>query len=370
MRVLHLGAGNLFGGVETFFVTLAKLRHLAPDMEPEFGLCFRGRLWDELTAAGVPVFDLGEVRVSRPWTVLRARKRLRQVMTERRFDVVVIHSGWVQLVFAPEVRRNGVRLAFFAHGPTDRPTLLDRWAARTRPDVVIANSRFTATSVPKLFPGVPTEVMYLPVQVELPADRDGTRAAVRADLGTPESAVVILTACRLERWKGHTLLFAALGELRELPGWVSWIAGGAQRPSELAYLNEVKGMADRLGVADRVRFLGQRSDVPRLLAAADIHCQPNTGPEPFGITFVEALAAGLPVVTTAIGGAMEIIDDSCGQLVPPADPNALAKALHRLFADGELRRALGAGGRTRALALCDPATSLPRLATALREGVA
>jgi glycosyltransferase involved in cell wall biosynthesis len=49
-----------------------------------------------------------------------------------------------------------------------------------------------------------------------------------------------------------------------------------------------------LRIADRVRFAGQRDDVPRLLAAADLHCQPNSSPEPFGVAFVEALAAGLP----------------------------------------------------------------------------
>ena len=97
-----------------------------------------------------------------------------------------------------------------------------------------------------------------------------------------------------------------------LSGWVCWTAGGAQRPAEAAYLAELRQTAARLGIAERVRFLGQRTDVPHLLAAADVHCQPNTGPEPFGLAFVEALAAGRPVVTTALGGALEIVDETCG----------------------------------------------------------
>src|ERR1043165_6881677 len=100
MRLLHLAAGNLYGGVETYLVTLARCRGLCPAMEPAFGLCFRGRLWDELAAAGVRVHDLGPVRVSRPWTVLRARRRLRRVLREGRFDAAVVHSGWVHMVFA------------------------------------------------------------------------------------------------------------------------------------------------------------------------------------------------------------------------------------------------------------------------------
>jgi glycosyltransferase involved in cell wall biosynthesis len=272
-------------------------------------------------------------------------------------------------VCGPVVRKAGVRLAFYAHNPVDRPSLLDRWAARTRPDVVIANTNFTAASVPALFPGVPTRMTYYPVQVELPPDRAGVRAAVRAELNTPESAVVIVTACRLEWWKGHTLLLDALGQLRDQPGWESWIAGGAQRPAEVAYLNDLRATAERLGVADRVKFLGQRADVPRLLVASDVHCQPNTGPEPFGIAFVEALAAGLPVVTTAMGGALEIVDDTCGVLVPPGDAAAVAALLNELRGDVNLRTRLGAGGPPRASELCQPPAAVVKLSTVLQGGV-
>ena len=78
-------------------------------------------------------------------------------------------------------------------------------------------------------------------------------------------------------------------------------------------------------MVERVRFLGQRSDIPDVLGAADIHCQPNVDPEPFGVAFVEALHAGLPVVTTAIGAAPEVVDATCGVLVPK-DAGALAGA--------------------------------------------
>src|SRR4029077_9761733 len=96
--------------------------------------------------------------------------------------------------------------------------------------------------------------------------------------------------------------------LSDLPSWQCWFVGGAQQASERRYLEEIKRTALRLGIAERVRFLGQRSDVQGLMAAADIYCQPNTSPDSFGITFVEALLNQLPVVTTAMGGALEIVD--------------------------------------------------------------
>ena len=123
--------------------------------------------------------------------------------------------------------------------------------------------------------------------------------------------------------------------------------------------------ARRLGIGDRVRWLGERPDVRRLLAAADIHCQANVAPEPFGVAYVEALAAGLPVVASAAGGAIEIVDDSCGVLVPPGDAEALARALERLIVDRGIRARLAAGAPARARHLSDPATQMFRLADAL-----
>ena len=138
-------------------------------------------------------------------------------------------------------------------------------------------------------------------------------------------------------------------------------AGAAQRPQEETYTRELRALVAREGLHQRAQFLGQRDDVPHLLSVADIHCQPNLGPEPFGIVFIEALYAGLPVVAAAAGGPLEIVDDTCGILVPPGDAAALAAALRLLVEDSETRRRLGAASFRRALALCDPARQLPRL---------
>ncbi len=191
------------------------------------------------------------------------------------------------------------------------------------------------------------------------------RRDVRAELGTSEESVVIIQSSRLERWKGHEILLESLRRLSGLAGWECWVVGGAQRPSESAYLEGLRAQAKALGLEGRVRFLGQRADVPSLLAAADIHCQPNTGPEPFGIAFVEAMYAGLPVVTSAIGGALEVVDRSCGLLIPPGEPELLATSLRGLVTERDRRNALGARGPARARTLCDLEESLSALAGTL-----
>ena len=359
MRVLHISAGNMYGGVETLLVTLARYRDLSPGMDPSFALCFDGRLSSELAETGVPVHRLGEVKISQFWTMKRARQVLQRLFREHHFDVVVAHMSWSHFIFGPEIRRARLPLVNWGHTNPTGHSWLEQLARRTPPQLAICNSRFTASRVHLQFGKVPAEVVYYPVA--LPAGEGPDRYSARKQLGIPEDKVVILQVSRMEAWKGHSLHLDALANLSDLDNWICLMAGGAQRPQEERYLAGLKRQAENLGISKRVRFLGQRSDVPTLLAAADIFCQPNQGPEPFGIVFIEALSTGLPVVSTNIGGAAEILDRSCGILTPAHDPTALAAALRRLIESPSERGALGAGGPRRARALCDPAVQLATL---------
>jgi glycosyltransferase involved in cell wall biosynthesis len=190
---------------------------------------------------------------------------------------------------------------------------------------------------------------------------------VRRELKTGDDVAVIVQASRLETWKGHRAHLEGLGLLRDRRDWVCWMVGGPQRPHEHAYFEELKSLATRLGIADRVRFVGHRTDVRRLLEGADIACQPNTGPEPFGMALVEALFARLPIVTTALGGGREVADTTCAVVVPAGDPAALAAALAGLLDDAPLRAKLSAGAPVRARMLCDAAGQVRALAHALRS---
>jgi glycosyltransferase involved in cell wall biosynthesis len=335
----------------------------------EFAVCFEGRLAGSLRGAGAAVHVLGAVRFSRPWTTWRARRALARVLAGRGVEALVAHACWPFVLGGPVARRTGRPVVFWAHDLLGGGHWVERAAGRVAPDLVVANSRATAATVPGLFPGARAEVVRNVVPA--PAfDRAAARAAARAELGAGAGEVVVVTACRLERWKGHGLLLEALARLRGRPGWSCWVAGGAQRPHERAYLDELQAAARDAGVGGRVRFLGHRDDVPRLLAGADVHCQPNTSPEPFGIAFVEALHAGLPVVTTRMGGAEEIVTDACGVLAPPGDAGALADVLASLIDDPGARARLGAAGPARAAELCGPGAVLPRLEAVLRRAAA
>jgi glycosyltransferase involved in cell wall biosynthesis len=191
---------------------------------------------------------------------------------------------------------------------------------------------------------------------------------VRGELGAAGGTTVIPLASRLEAWKGHRVLLDASAQLRG--DAAIWIAGGPQRPAEAGYLDELSRLAADRSSPIAVRFLGERDDVPRLMAAADLYCQPNTTPEPFGIVFVEALAAGVPVVTTAMGGALEIVDESCGVLVPEASPGLVASALQRLIDSPSLRASLSLAGPPRARLVSDPQARLAEIGDLVRSQLA
>ena len=370
MRVLHVHSGNLYGGVETMLATLARRGDSCAEMETHFALCFEGRLSEELRGAGAHVYKLPGVRVSRPATVLRARRALAALLREKGFDVAVCHSAWTQSVFGKVLRASTLRLVFWSHAPAGGHWL-ERWARRTPPDFVLCNSQYTARSIGSLYPNARAEVVHCPLELpDLSRYRTReSRAAVRAELDTPEDATVIIHVSRMEEGKGHSLHLRALCLLPKSEGWVCWMVGGGQRPREREYEARLKAEAKGLRLDDRVRFAGQRADVPRLLAASDIYSQPNASPESFGLTFVEAMHAGLPVLTTDIGGAREVVDDTCGVLVPQNETGALAAQLRRLLEDQPLCARMGRAGQARARLLCDPSAQMLRLSGLLKSVV-
>jgi glycosyltransferase involved in cell wall biosynthesis len=364
VRTLHVYSGNLFGGIEAILAAIGRRAETGSRDDHHFALCFEGRLARELEAAGAAVHHLGPVSARRPQSVAAARRALRAVLVTQGFDRAICHAPWAQGLFGPVVRGAGCPLVFWAHDVMTGRHWTERLARRVVPDLVVCNSRFTRSTVGRLYSDVPARVVRAPVEPPPSVDID-TRRRIRASLDTAERDVVVVQASRSEKWKGHELLIDALAELRAKRDWTWWQVGGAQRPHERAFLAGLRERASRAGIADRIRWVGERNDVPHILAAADIYCQPNVAPEPFGIAFVEALAAGLPVVTTRQGAAEEIVDDTCGVLVPVGDVHRLAAALHDLIADSDFRHRLSSAGPARARELCDPSTQLERLSAVL-----
>ena len=361
LSVLHVHSGNLFGGIERAILTCVENLHLAPSIRFEFALCFMGKFSEELAATGQTIYKLPEVRVRNPFSIVAARRNLARLLEEKQYDVVLCHSPWSHAIFAPVIRRAGTPELFWAHAHFNGKHWLERWARKSKPGFVISNSDYSDQSVTRVFPGIPHQVLRCPVNTKSVVLSAAERSGVRMEFKTPDIAVVIMQVSRMESGKGHEELLCAAANFPKDLSWYIWFVGGAQRDEERKYVEHLKAVADKLGLIERVRFVGQRNDVPRLLAAADLLCQPNASPDSFGLVFVEALSQALPVLTFAMGGAAEIVDDTCGVLVRPGRTDELASQLAHLIVDGDLRCRLGNAGPARAKVLCDPAVILPQL---------
>jgi glycosyltransferase involved in cell wall biosynthesis len=158
----------------------------------------------------------------------------------------------------------------------------------------------------------------------------------RATLATPGDVPVLIAAGRLHPNKGFDVLLDAMALIEEAH---LWLAGSGPLDAQL------KAQAGRLGIADRVHFLGWRSDIVALIAAADVLVCPSRL-EPLGNVVLEGWAQGSPVVAAASAGPSALIDEGIsGLLVPVDDAAALAAALQRVIDDGALRTTLADGGR-------------------------
>jgi glycosyltransferase involved in cell wall biosynthesis len=176
------------------------------------------------------------------------------------------------------------------------------------------------------------------------ADRQELRPAgdVRRELGVAKDAPLVACVSRLEPEKDVRSLVSAMAlVVRVRPDATCILAGdGAQREA-------LADQARQLGLNGAARFLGFRTDVLSLIAACDVFVLPSTA-EPFGLVLLEAMSLGKPVIATAAGGPLEIVEHGrTGLLVPASDPAALANAIEQLLGDPAQRTAMGMAGRRR-----------------------
>jgi glycosyltransferase involved in cell wall biosynthesis len=220
---------------------------------------------------------------------------------------------------------------------------------------VIANSAYTARTVLAAAPSARVEVVHNPVDLaRFDPDRID-RAQARARLGAAgEHRLLLGVVAQLSPWKGQDTAIAALAQLcREgldahllLIGSAKFLARSTRFDNE-AYVAGLHAQVAQAGLGERVSFLGEREDVPELMRALDVLLLPSAE-EPFGRALIEAMALGVPVLATNVGGPTEIVTDGReGYLLAPAQPLAWAQAVRRIAERPDYGRELGAAGRRR-----------------------
>ncbi len=310
-----------------------------------------GELGERYRDRGVPVVCLGR----RPGLDLRAARRIAGEVRRRRLEVLHAHQ-YGPYFYAALARLAGgrrARLVLTEHG-RHHPDVVParrRWANRLLlgrlADAVNACSEFSARALVEregLGSGIGKgRVEVIPNGVDLARFRPAEDVAgARRALGLAPDAALVVCVARFHPVKDHeTLLRAFTGVVGERPECALVLVGdGPERP-------RLEALAEGLGLGERVRFLGVRGDVREILRAADLFALTSLS-EAAPLTLLEAMATGLPVVATAVGGVPEIVRDGVeGRLVPRGDPPAVATAILELLRDRGRAAEMGRAGRAR-----------------------
>jgi glycosyltransferase involved in cell wall biosynthesis len=192
----------------------------------------------------------------------------------------------------------------------------------------------------------PKRLHVVPNGVDVDLFRPRPAVEVRAELGLAEGPL-LLAVGRLNREKGFHHAVEALARVRDGDARLVVVGDGEERTA-------LEGLAAKLGTSDRVDFVGRQAveRVAAYMAAADVFLFPTEREEAAPLVLPQAMACGVPVVASAVGGITEVIDrpGENGVVVPPGDVDAIVAAAHRLLVDGDARRRIGRAGRDRVLA--------------------
>ncbi len=323
MRVLHVISELGAGGAETLVAGMvARGDEYGWESAVAGGGGFRA---DELAAAGTPTFPVPLARRSKTG-VLKAAWAVRRAVTRFRPDVVLAHNVGASLVARLATRRPVVTVF---HGVADDDVPAAARILRRTSRQVVAVSPATADQLTGA--GLARPVVIRNAVFARPPVFG--RAEVRASLGVPARTPVALCLARLEPQKRHDVLLDAWAAVDG--DAVLWLAGDGSLRAELARRAEALGR--------RVEFLGTRTDVADLLAAADVTVLTSDW-EGLPLAVLESLAAGRPVVATDVGGVGDVLTDGGGLVVPPGDPTATAAALTTLLFDQAARDSAAALG--------------------------
>jgi glycosyltransferase involved in cell wall biosynthesis len=299
-----------------------------------------GAMADEFAAAGIALGRVAKRDGLDPTLV----SRLAHALRERRADVVHTHNPLPLIYGAPAARLVGAVAIHTKHGmnPGGRG---HRWLRRTAAGFVhefVAVSDTTAAQARDQRDTAPRKLRTIPngIRLDRYAPDPEARAAARVELGLGD-AWVVGTIGRLDPAKNQAMLVRAMAPMLSSRVRLAIIGEGDARP-------EVEGAIAELPEPRWVVMTGRRMDVPKLIHAFDVFAL-SSATEGLPLVVPEAMAAGLPIVTTNVGGLPGVVDDQVTGLVVPVDERRFAAALAQLEADRDRARAMGARARSVAL---------------------
>lgn len=329
-RILHLFVSLPVGGAENLLLSI--LRRLDPGRFASVVCCIseRGELGEQVQALGFPLVELH--LLERGGVDRRIVPALVELIRRENIDLVHSHLYHANFYGRLAARKAGVPAVASIHNTYTRHKWhrqLANWYLSRHTAAIIAGSEEIRQDVVRhdFVPASLVEV--IPNSVDLSRSRSElTREQARQRLNLPEGAVVLGTVGRLEEQKGHRYLIQALARLRQggVDACLLLVGDGREAQS-------LKSLSDSLGLEPQVKFLGTRGDLGDLFRAMDLFVMPSLW-EGLSLAMLSAMAAGLPVIATAVGGVRQVLgEEEFGFTVPAGDAEALAAKIRACLAE-------------------------------------
>jgi glycosyltransferase involved in cell wall biosynthesis len=338
LRILHTEGSTGWGGQEIRI------------LDESAGLRARGHDVQIAAPASAPIFAAAERRNIPVHPVALDKRSLSSLMAFVRIvrqmkpDVIVTHSSSDSWIATVTTRMLPSRTAIVRTRHLSTPVaagILNRWLYGHVPARVVTTGEAIREHLIAVLGLSPAAVVSVPTGADVSRFQPGDRAASRTRLGLAGGGPIIGIVATLRSWKGHRFLISAMSDPRLAAARLVIVGDG---PQDAVLRNQ----AAASGVGARIIFAGQQEDVAPWLQAFDVFVLPSTGNEGVPQALMQAMATGLPVVTTAVGAIPELVrDGETGLVVPTENAVALADAIARLLADGALAAWLGAAGSAR-----------------------
>lgn len=343
LNVMQVTYSLDLGGAEIFLLHLVEKMDRARFRPMVCSFQSGGFLKPRFEALGVPVFEV-EKKEGNDW---RLYPKLARLFRKERVDIVHTHNSYMWLYGAPVGRWAGARIVHTEHSNIPKEKWKMKWASKGLARItgkMIADSKNVSDYMihETGLPSQKIRVIYNGIDLER-FERKTDVLAARRRLGLAEKDRVIGIVARLAPVKNHALLIDAFRVVvKQTPHVKLLIVGDGELRKDL------EKQSERLGLGKQVEFLGAREDIPEILPLMDLFVLSSES-EGLSISLLEAMAAGLPVVATRVGGTPELVlHGETGLLVPSGRPLDLADTIIRLLAQPALVAQYGRAGRERA----------------------
>jgi glycosyltransferase involved in cell wall biosynthesis len=340
-RILHTEASVGWGGQEIRILSEV-LGMKGRGHEVALAAPVHSKIYNRASAAGIKVFGINFDKYS----LLTTAPALMKVIKTERVQLLNTHSSRDSWSGGVAGRLTGIKVIRTRHISSKlKSNPFSKLVYGFLTDGIVTTGNFIKEQLIRELGLSPRKIFSIPtgIGVEVFADADGEK--VRREFGIGEGEPVIGIAAAIRSWKGHAYILRAMPEvLRHFPKAKLLIAGEGDLAPAMDALS--KG----LKIQGSVIFAGHREDIPEIIAAFDVSVMASYASEGIPQFALQSMAAGKPLVGTAVGGIPEVVKDGVnGYIVPPKDSGALADAILKLLSDPEKARGMGLLGRKMAL---------------------